>query len=40
MDEILAETSGIGPDSEALIVLEELLETGLIELPGVDQRTA
>lgn len=40
VDEFLAETSGIGPDSEALIVLEELLETGLIELPGGDQRTA
>lgn len=38
VEEILAETNGIAPDSETLIVLEELLETGLIELG--DQRTA
>ncbi len=40
VETILAETGGITPDSEALIVLEELLETGLIELHAGDQRTA
>ncbi|WP_310534673.1 methyltransferase domain-containing protein [Novosphingobium sp.] len=38
VDEILAATSGIAAPSEALIVLEELLVTGQIELG--DQRTA
>ncbi|MFM6932328.1 MAG: methyltransferase domain-containing protein [Novosphingobium sp.] len=38
VDEILAAASGIAARSEAVIVLEELLETGQIELG--DQRTA